>query len=61
MRMIGLVLEYRLGLVRRERVQWKDRPRERSAYPNFGLNEDLMPLAKSLAEASSKPGAQTLA
>ena len=55
MRMIGLVLEYRLGLVRRARTVWKDRPRDRVASPDFGLNEDLVPLAKSLANGTTQP------
>jgi len=55
MRMIGLVLEYRCGLVQRERTQWKDRPRDRRVPPNFGLNPDLMPLAKSLAQSEKSP------
>lgn len=63
MRMIGLVLEYRLGWVRRERILWKDRPQTTVGRPlhDADLNQDLAVLGQSLAAArplSKKPSAE---
>jgi len=56
MRMIGLVLEYRFGLVRRERTLWKDRVHVAPPLeaPDSGLNEDLIALAKPLAKTGEE-------
>ncbi len=49
MRMIALVLEYRMGLMRRMRIPWEDRVKipaaEPMSVPRF--HEDLLALAKS--------------
>ena len=59
LRMIALVLEYRLGLVRRERTQWKERlrggsPSTDQSFPSYpDLTEDLIALSKPLETAVS--------
>lgn len=58
MRMIGLVLEYRFGLVRRQRVLWKNRPQAAVApalAQNLGSNEDLLALANKIGAAKDSP------
>jgi glycosyltransferase involved in cell wall biosynthesis len=58
MRMIGLVLEYRLGLVKRERTLWKHRSQVDAApSATAASNEDLIGLAQSLAASPPLPHA----
>jgi len=56
MRMIHLVLEYRFGLIERERVHWNDRPpMPHSPLDACESNNDLVLLAKSLQERQVEP------
>lgn len=56
MRMIGLVLEYRFGLVKRERVRWTDQGR----FEELGGPSELLALSRSVANSDSEPDSPTV-